>query len=306
MPDLIYNKERKEMSEDNKQNFIEKLKKDKKFRFELIIGIWSGVISVILVVAVVFVAQAYIKGSNTVPEVEESQEAADHSPVIVSDPAVGAEETKPPYKSAIINHNEEDFLDGEDEVDGDLKSAKTAYATTVINLRKEPALTADVIAKLQVGDEVTILDFDKEWTKVNFDGSEGYVSTIYLSTRKPSEQPEVSEPVRTSAPTARPTSTPKPVKTAKPTKKPKKTKTPKKTKAPTKEPDITKEPDPTKAPEPTKAPDPTKAPEPTKAPDPTKAPEPTKAPDPTKAPEPTKEPDSTKAPDPTQSSENVG
>ena len=270
MPDLIYNKERKEMSEDNKQNFIEKLKKDKKFRFELIIGIWSGVISVILVVAVVFVAQAYIKGSNTVPEVEESQEAADHSPVIVSDPAVGAEETKPPYKSAIINHNEEDFLDGEDEVDGDLKSAKTAYATTVINLRKEPALTADVIAKLQVGDEVTILDFDKEWTKVNFDGSEGYVSTIYLSTRKPSEQPEVSEPVRTSAPTARPTSTPKPVKTAKPTKKPKKTKTPKKTKAPTKEPDITKEPDPTKAPEPTK------------------------------------EPDSTKAPDPTQSSENVG
>lgn len=294
MPDLIYNKERKEMSEDNKQNFIEKLKKDKKFRFELIIGIWSGVISVILVVAVVFVAQAYIKGSNTVPEVEESQEAADHSPVIVSDPAVGAEETKPPYKSAIINHNEEDFLDGEDEVDGDLKSAKTAYATTVINLRKEPALTADVIAKLQVGDEVTILDFDKEWTKVNFDGSEGYVSTIYLSTRKPSEQPEVSEPVRTSAPTARPTSTPKPVKTAKPTKKPKKTKTPKKTKAPTKEPDITKEPDPTKAPEPTKAPDPTKAPEPTKAPDPTKAPEPTK------------EPDSTKAPDPTQSSENVG
>lgn len=294
MPDLIYNKERKEMSEDNKQNFIEKLKKDKKFRFELIIGIWSGVISVILVVAVVFVAQAYIKGSNTVPEVEESQEAADHSPVIVSDPAVGAEETKPPYKSAIINHNEEDFLDGEDEVDGDLKSAKTAYATTVINLRKEPALTADVIAKLQVGDEVTILDFDKEWTKVNFDGSEGYVSTIYLSTRKPSEQPEVSEPVRTSAPTARPTSTPKPVKTAKPTKKPKKTKTPKKTKAPTKEPDITKEPDPTKAPEPTKAPKPTKAPEPTKAPDPTKAPEPTK------------EPDSTKAPDPTQSSENVG
>ncbi len=230
MPDLIYNKERKEMSEDNKQNFIEKLKKDKKFRFELIIGIWSGVISVILVVAVVFVAQAYIKGSNTVPEVEESQEAADHSPVIVSDPAVGAEETKPPYKSAIINHNEEDFLDGEDEVDGDLKSAKTAYATTVINLRKEPALTADVIAKLQVGDEVTILDFDKEWTKVNFDGSEGYVSTIYLSTRKPSEQPEVSEPVRTSAPTARPTSTPKPVKTAKPTKKPKKTKAPKKRK----------------------------------------------------------------------------
>lgn len=282
------------MSEDNKQNFIEKLKKDKKFRFELIIGIWSGVISIILVVAVVFVAQAYIKGNNTVPEVEESEVAADHSPVIVSDPAVGAEETKPPYKSAIVNHNEEDFLNGEDEVDGDLKSAKTAYATTVINLRKEPALTADVIAKLQVGDEVTILDFDKEWTKVNFDGSEGYVSTIYLSTRKPSEEPEVSEPIRTSAPTVRPTSTPKPVKTAKPTKKPKKTKTPKKTKEPTREPDITKEP------EPTKAPDPTKAPEPTKAPDPTKAPEQTKAPDPTK------EPEQTKVPDPTQSSENVG
>ena len=59
MPDLIYNKERKEMSEDNKQNFIEKLKKDKKFRFELIIGIWSGVISVILVVAVVFASQSF-------------------------------------------------------------------------------------------------------------------------------------------------------------------------------------------------------------------------------------------------------
>lgn len=70
-------------------------------------------------------------------------------------------------------------------------------------------MTADVIAKIQTGDKVTILEYGKEWTKVEINGTQGYVSTIYLSTKKPAEEPTATPaPRTTSAPRA--TETPKP------------------------------------------------------------------------------------------------
>ena len=166
------------MSEGKQQKFGEKLKNDKKFRFELIVGIWTGLISILLIVAVFKVGGVYLAASN---DTVETDEVTDDSPVLVSEPAFEAdepEETKPPYESAIINHNEEDFMNGEDDEDEDLKTADAAYATAVVNLRKEPALTAAVIGKLQPGDQVTIIKYDKEWTHVKFNGSEGYVLSL--------------------------------------------------------------------------------------------------------------------------------
>lgn len=244
------------MSEGNQQKFIEKLKNDKKFRFEFIIGIWSGIISLVLIVALIYIIPLFILNDNSI----DSDTIADNeTPAVATEQAVEATETEPPYTSAIVNGNEEDFDDEDDEEDKQLKNAETAYATTVVNLRNEPALTASVIGKLKAGDEVTILEYDKEWTKVKYNGTEGYVSTIYLSTEKPTPKPEVtSAPVKT---TPKPTATAKPTKTPKKTEKPKKTKTPVRTEkpveptqAPTEAPQVTQPPVVTNPPEPTQAP----------------------------------------------------
>lgn len=263
------------MSEGKETNFFNKLKTDKKFRFEFIMAVWSGIVGIALVVGLVFVGKTFFFGKKVV----DSGDLGDETPAVVTEQAIDAEETPAPYDSAIVSGNEEDFQDDEEAVDDNLKDAKTAYATTVVNIRKEAALTADVIGKLQTGDEVKIIEYGKEWTKVEVNGTQGYVSTIYLSTKKPAEEPTTTAaPRTTSAPKATATATPKPTKRPKATKKPKVTKRPA-THAPTQEPQETQAPEITKAPEPTKAPDPTKAPEPTKAPDPTKAPEPEKTPE---------------------------
>lgn len=242
------------MSEGNQQKFLEKLKNDKKFRFEFIIGIWSGIISIVLIVALIYIIPLFILNDNSI----DSDTMADNdTPAVVTEQAVAATETEPPYTSAIVNGNEEDFED--EEEDEQLKNADTAYATTVVNLRSEPALTASVIGKLNAGDEVTVLEYDKEWTKVKYNGTEGYVSTIYLSTQKPTPKPKVtSAPVKA---TPRPTATAKPTKTPKKTEKPKKTKRPVKTdkpveptQAPTEPPQVTQAPVVTNPPEPTQAP----------------------------------------------------
>ena len=257
------------MSEGKGTNFFDKLKGDKKTRFEFIMAVWSGIVGIVLVVGIAFVVKIFFFGQKAI----DSGELAENQPAVVTEQAVDADETPAPYDSAIISGNEEDFQDEEDVEDEELKEAKTAYATTVVNLRSEPALTASVIGKLQAGDEVTIIKYDKEWTQVEVNGTQGYVSTIYLSKKKPAEEPTVA----TSAPT-KATATPKVTSTPKPTKRPKATKKPKKTERP-----ATIEP--TTAPQETEAPKPTVTPEPTKAPDPTKAPEPTKIPEPEKTPE---------------------
>lgn len=130
------------MSEGKQQKFGEKLKHDKKFRFEFIVGIWTGLISIFLIVAVFKVGGVYLAASN---DTVETDEVTDDSPVLVSEPAFEAdepEETKRPYESAIINHNEEDFMNEEDEEDEDLKTAETAYATAVVNLQRTRAHSA--------------------------------------------------------------------------------------------------------------------------------------------------------------------
>ncbi len=257
------------MSDNNNMKFTEKMKSDKKFRFEFIIGIWSGVVALALVVALCVIVKIFVIDNDAI---DSGEDVVMENPGAVTEQAIRATETEPPYDNAIVSGNEEDF--GFEDDNEDLKSATTAYATTVVNLRSEPALTASVIAKLNSGDEVKILEYGEEWTKVEFEGKEGYISTAYLSVTKPSEQPVY---------TARPSATKAPKNTPRPTKKPKATKKPKKTQKPvvTKEPQRTEEPVVTKEPQP----DPTKAPQP----DPTKAPQP----DPTKAPQ----PDPTKVPD---------
>jgi len=84
------------MSE-GKQKFGEKLKNDKKFRFELIVGIWTGLISIFLIFAVVKVSGVYLAASNET--VETDDEVDDDTPVLVSEPAFEAEEPEETEKT---------------------------------------------------------------------------------------------------------------------------------------------------------------------------------------------------------------
>lgn len=254
------------MSEENQEKFSQKLKNDKKFRFEFIIGIWSGVISLMLVVALVFVTKYFILNDNSI----ESDDVVEETPVTTTAQAVTVRETEPPYDNAIINGNEEDFDDEEEEGD-ELKAGEKAYATTVVNVRSNPSLTASVLGKLQKGQEVTVVEYDKEWTKISYNTSEGYVSSIYLSATKPEKEPTVSSAPKT---TPKPTKTPKPEKTKKPVKTKKPPKTPKPTQAP---PQVTTAPEPVTTPAPTEPPAPQPTQEPPKTPAPTEPPAPTES-----------------------------
>ena len=157
------------MSDGNGTNYFDKLKTDKKFRFEFFMAVWSGIVGIALVVGLVFVGKTFFFGKKVV----DSGDLGDETPAVVTEQAIDTEETPEPYDSAIVNGNEEDFEDEEEEADDDLKKAKTAYASTVVNIRKEPALTADVIGKLQTGDEVKIIEYGKEWTKIEINGTQG-------------------------------------------------------------------------------------------------------------------------------------
>ena len=54
------------MSEGKETNFFDKLKKDKKTRFEFIMAIWSGIIGVALVIGLFFVGKTFFFGKKVV------------------------------------------------------------------------------------------------------------------------------------------------------------------------------------------------------------------------------------------------
>ena len=99
------------MSEGKGTNFFDKLKTDKKFRFEFIMAIWSGIVGIALVIGLVFVGKTFFFGKKVV----DSGDLED-KPAVVTEQAVDAEETPAPYDSAIVSENEEDFQDAEDYI----------------------------------------------------------------------------------------------------------------------------------------------------------------------------------------------
>ncbi len=159
-------------------SFFGKFKEDKKYRFEAIVGVWSGIVALILIVAVVFVFKTFVLDSEA--DIADDGSGMDTTPVTAqSVTADKNQETPKPYDVAVINEND---IEDEDE---ELKDAKVAYATTDVNVRESGDLTANVLGKLSRGQKVKILEYGKEWTKIKFNDSEGYVSSIYLSATKP-------------------------------------------------------------------------------------------------------------------------
>lgn len=54
-----------------------------------------------------------------------------------------------------------------------------------VNLREGPGSNKHVIASIPSGSKIKVLNTEGEWTKVEYDGKTGYVSSQYLSDNKP-------------------------------------------------------------------------------------------------------------------------
>ena len=124
----------------------------------------------------------------------------------------------------------------------------TVYTTTDCNMRAAASFTANRTASLDKNTKLERIGTTNDgWSKVKYNGTEGYVFTLYVTTTAPAASPS---PSASPSATATPTPTPTPTPTATPTPEP--TATPEPTTTPTPEPTAT----PTPTPEPTATPTP--------------------------------------------------
>ena len=84
----------------------------------------------------------------------------------------------------------------------------TAYLTTDngrnIFLRRDASMNFQYIASYPVGTKVTVLGTEGSWTRILVDGLEGYVQSIYVTTRRPSVVPGSDDPIYFPDPTEEP------------------------------------------------------------------------------------------------------
>lgn len=238
------------------KKIFKRIKEEKGFRFELIIGIWSALIIIAIVLVIVFgVKYAINKGGNpkdsknvvdTTAKPEEATEAPTGTPEPTAEPEnlddyftdddAGLDEPK----------DEENNLDSdsnEDVKSTEAPSQETVYATTTVNVRTKDSTTAASLGKLSAGQSVTRIEqMSDGWSKIKYNGKEAYVKSDFLTKNAPSSKNQTNNKA-----------------TAKP--KTQSTKKPAKTKAPsnTKDEDDKAE-DNTKAPAATEPPQATKSP----------------------------------------------
>ena len=66
--------------------------------------------------------------------------------------------------------------------DGEEEKTKTATANATVNVRVSDSMNADTMGQLRGGETVEILETKGNgWSKISFDGKEGYVKTEYLT-----------------------------------------------------------------------------------------------------------------------------
>lgn len=216
------------------KNLIEKLKTDKDFRYDFIIGAWSAVIVVFIIIALVVGIRFASKKINS----DDNSNAAPTETAVPS-PEATLEPTAEPSPTA-------DILEGDDwydetDIGTDDSDDDTLYTTDNVNARADSSTDSQSYGTIPAGTGVQVIErLSNGWTKIKYNDKEAYVKSEYLtaraaSTRTPMDYYSSNEP--SSSSTARPTITAasKATKAPKATKKPKKTKKPKATKAPKKD-----------------------------------------------------------------------
>lgn len=76
---------------------------------------------------------------------------------------------------------------------------KTMYTQTEINVRNTPSTDGALLGRLAAGEEVKVTGQCNEtaWYRIDYNGSAGYITNLYLGTEKPVEEPAETVPVET-------------------------------------------------------------------------------------------------------------
>lgn len=143
---------------------------------------------------------APVSMSEPVPELTEAPEVtsepneteSEHADVIESESEIAPEETEEPetIPTAIPEQTEVPLIEVPMVTVEGIEPV-TLYATTSLNVRKEPHAGADKVGVLAAG-EAVVADgrSDNGWYRLVFNDSEAYASGSYLSTEKPEPAPE--------------------------------------------------------------------------------------------------------------------
>ncbi len=80
-----------------------------------------------------------------------------------------------------IPETEEQETEPEDNSESKSTDITVAYATDVLNIREQPNTDCSILGKTELGDQVTILDTEGDWSHVTTNGLDGYIKSEYLS-----------------------------------------------------------------------------------------------------------------------------
>ena len=72
----------------------------------------------------------------------------------------------------------------------------TVYAAngTTVNMRVKPNMSANLIARIDIGTKVEILEDNGEWCKISCNGRDGYMMAKFLKTEDDNKQEMISVP----------------------------------------------------------------------------------------------------------------
>ena len=214
------------------KNFFGRVKDEKDFRFDFIIGIWSALIIIALIAGIIVAATLLLKknDSDTAAEPAATPAATEEAVVATMDPSILEEEEKD--EGGRFEEGLDEDIEFEDNGESSMLTAKTT-----VNVRTAPETTSSSLGKLAEGEKVEkIEELDNGWTKVKFNGKEAYIKSEYLVSADSGYLGSTYPPTQNNNTSAYATNTParrtsKPAATAaakKATKKPKVTKKPKK------------------------------------------------------------------------------
>lgn len=69
------------------------------------------------------------------------------------------------------------------KVEAPERKKKSAEANIAVNLRLAPSLNSKVLNVLYPGEKVSVVDYNDDWYKLNYKGTECYVRKEYVTTK---------------------------------------------------------------------------------------------------------------------------
>ena len=159
------------------KNFFSRLKREKDLRFDLFIGIWSAIIILIILSAVIY-AVIYFTGnaSGDILPIETAAPVASEEPVSTVSPAPSSEPTTEPTERPSYENIDDDEEDYDNDNDDSSSSTSTVYATTNVNVRSQPDASSTSYGKLLKGESVERIEkMSNGWSKVKYNGRDAYI-----------------------------------------------------------------------------------------------------------------------------------